>query len=318
MECACFENFSLSFKVEGRYYSAIRNLDLSIEKGSITALIGESGCGKSAAALSLIGLSSRNSRAEGRISFEGENLLELSEKQWQRIRGDKIAMIFQEPLTALNPLMRCGDQILENLLRHSTLKKKEGRSEVLKMLRRTGLRDPERIYRSFPHQLSGGQRQRIMIAAAFINHPDLIIADEMTTALDVTVQAEIISLVREMSREEGTSVLLITHNLALVRNLADYIYIMYSGVIAEEGETRTVLSAPLHPYTSGLLEAIPSSARKGRPLASIPGTVPSIEERPQTGCPFAPRCHKATGECKEAFPARSGDEKHSVYCFHLA
>lgn len=317
MKCASFEDFSLSFRINGRYYNAIRNLDLSIEKGSITALIGESGCGKSAAALALIGLSSSNSRSEGRILFEGEDLVSIDEKQWQKLRGDKIAMIFQEPLTALNPLMRCGDQVLENLLRHSSLSKKEGRKQVIAMLRRTGLRDPERIYRSFPHQLSGGQRQRIMIAAAFINHPALIIADEMTTALDVTVQAEIISLLRTMSREEGTSVLLITHNLALVRNLADYIYIMYSGVIAEEGETKSVLSAPLHPYTSGLLEAIPSSARKGKPLASIPGTVPSIEERSQNGCPFAPRCHKATSECKEAFPARSGDEKHSVYCFHL-
>lgn len=309
-----FQDFSLSFKVDGKYYSAIRNLNLGIEKGSITALIGESGCGKSAAALSLIGLPAENAKEEGKIIFEGEDLLSLDERAFQRLRGDRIAMIFQEPLTALNPLMKSGEQVLENLRRHSNVSKKEGRKQVLAMLKRTGLHDPERIYSSYPHQLSGGQRQRIMIACAFINHPSLIIADEMTTALDVTVQAEIISLVRKMSREEGTSVLLISHNLALVRNLADTVYIMYSGVIAEEGETREVLTAPLHPYTVALLDSIPSSAKKGSALFSIPGTVPSIEERPESGCPFAPRCSRSEGICFEAFPEKTILRGHSVCC----
>lgn len=316
MKAVSFENFSLSFRINGSFYPALRNIDLSLEKGAVTALIGESGCGKSAAALSLIGLPASNSRAEGRIIFEGRDLVRTSEKEWQSLRGDRIAMIFQEPLTALNPLMRCGDQILENLRRHSKISRQEGKEKVLSMLRRTGLTEAERIYRSYPHQLSGGQRQRIMIAMAFINSPDLIIADEMTTALDVTVQAEIITLLKKMSAEEGTSVLLITHNLALVRNIASYVYIMYAGCIAEEGRAEKVLSAPGHPYTVGLLGAIPSAEKKGHPLASIPGSVPSIESRPVCGCPFAPRCQYTDERCREEFPSRSGDEEHSLFCFH--
>lgn len=316
MNAVSFENFSLSFRIDGVYYPALRNIDLAIRKGSVTALIGESGCGKSAAALSLIGLPASNSKSEGRIVFDGRNLVSTSEKEWQSLRGDRIAMIFQEPLTALNPLMRCGDQILENLRRHTDVSRTEGKEKVLSMLRRTGLVESERIYRSFPHQLSGGQRQRIMIAMAFINSPDLIIADEMTTALDVTVQAEIITLLKKMSAEEGTSVLLITHNLALVKNIASYVYIMYAGCIAEEGTADKVLSSPGHPYTVGLLGAIPSADKKGHPLASIPGSVPSIESRPVIGCPFAPRCRFADERCLSAFPQRSGDESHSLFCFN--
>lgn len=316
MKAVSFENFSLSFRIDGIYYPALRNIDLSIEKGSVTALIGESGCGKSAAALSLIGLPSSNAKAGGSIMFSGRDLVRIGEKEWQSLRGDRISMIFQEPLTALNPLMRCGDQILENLRRHCSISRQEGREKVISMLRRTGLTEAERIYRSYPHQLSGGQRQRIMIAMAFINSPELIIADEMTTALDVTVQAEIITLLKKMSAEEGTSVLLITHNLALVRNIASYVYIMYAGCIAEEGTAGKVLSAPCHPYTAGLLGAIPSALKKGQPLASIPGSVPSIESRPVSGCPFAPRCQHADERCRSEFPARSGDEEHSLFCFH--
>lgn len=316
MDAVSFKNFNLSFRIEGRYYSALRDINLSIDKGSVTALIGESGCGKSALALSLIGLPASNAKSEGEIIFDSADLASTSEKEWQKIRGDRIAMIFQEPLTALNPLMRCGDQVLENLRHHNRISKQEGKARVLSMLRRTGLVEAERIYRSFPHQLSGGQRQRIMIAMAFINKPDLIIADEMTTALDVTVQAEIITLLKQMSREEGTSVLLITHNLALVRNIASYLYIMYAGSIAEEGMTDKVLSTPEHPYTKALLGAIPSALKKGTPLSSIPGWVPSIESRPEQGCPFAPRCQFADEKCRKEFPERSGDSSHSLFCFH--
>ena len=311
-----FNNFSLSFLIEGTSYPALKEVNLEIKKGSVTALIGESGCGKSALALSLIGLPAENSKSEGEIIFKDRDLLTYSEKEWRSIRGDSIAMIFQEPLTALNPLMRCGEQVLENLMRHSKISKKDGKEVVLKMLSRTGLHDVSRIYNSFPHQLSGGQRQRIMIAMAFINHPDLIIADEMTTALDVTVQAEIISLLREMSREVGTSVLLITHNLALVKNIASYIYIMYAGVICEEGEREVVLSSPKHPYTKALLGSIPSKEKRGLPLQSIKGSVPSLESRPQVGCPFAPRCPYSKSICFNSFPKKMGDKEHSLFCFY--
>ncbi len=310
------KDFSLSFSEKGRLLEAVNSISLSIEQSEMVALVGESGCGKSATALSLIGLENESAVFSGHVYFEDVDLLTFSEKEWEKIRGNRISMIFQEPMTALNPLLKVGPQIAENLsVHHQNVRRAVIRDKVLEILKSVGLSDVERIYRSYPHQLSGGQRQRIMIAMALINNPSLLIADEPTTALDVTIQAEIIDLIKRMNREKGTAVLLISHNLSLVKGLTRRAYIMYSGSIVESGHTEEILNNPIHPYTRGLLASVPSIKSRGRRLYSIPGYVPSLEERSNVGCPFASRCSIKSEKCMKERPKMSDLGGHGYSCF---
>ena len=262
------------------------------------------------------GRSNERAITSGEILFEGKNIASLSESEWNKIRGERISMIFQEPMTALNPLLPAGSQVLEMVLTHQRVARKEAKEMVLDMFKSVGLADEERIYKSYPHQLSGGQRQRIMIAMALINNPSLLIADEPTTALDVTIQAEIIELIKKMNEEKGTAVLLISHNLSLVKGLTDRSYIMYSGRIVEEGRSDDILSHPIHPYTRGLIASIPNVKNRGRRLYSIPGSVPSLEERSEQGCPFSPRCAICSEHCFSEIPEKRGHDGHTYACFY--
>lgn len=316
MSLLSLKDFSISFKEGERVLDAVSDIALEIESSEMVALVGESGCGKSVTALSLMGLENERAITSGEILFEGKNIASLSESEWNKIRGESISMIFQEPMTALNPLLPAGSQVLEMVLTHQRVARTEAKEMVLDMFKSVGLADEERIYKSYPHQLSGGQRQRIMIAMALINNPSLLIADEPTTALDVTIQAEIIELIKKMNEEKGTAVLLISHNLSLVKGLTDRSYIMYSGRIVEEGRSDDILSHPIHPYTRGLIASIPNVKNRGRRLYSIPGSVPSLEERSEQGCPFSPRCAICSEHCFSEIPEKRGHDGHTYACFY--
>ena len=316
MSLLSLKDFSISFKEGERVLDAVSDIALEIESSEMVALVGESGCGKSVTALSLMGLENERAITSGEILFEGKNIASLSESEWNKIRGESISMIFQEPMTALNPLLPAGSQVLEMVLTHQRIARKEAKEMVLDMFKSVGLADEKRIYKSYPHQLSGGQRQRIMIAMALINNPSLLIADEPTTALDVTIQAEIIELIKKMNEEKGTAVLLISHNLSLVKGLTDRSYIMYSGRIVEEGRSDDILSHPIHPYTRGLIASIPKVKNRGRRLYSIPGSVPSLEERSEQGCPFSPRCAICSEHCFSEIPEKRGHDGHTYACFY--
>ena len=311
-------HFTLSFPSGGRLCPAVRDLTFEIREGEMAALIGESGCGKSVTALSMIGLQPEIANISGEIRFEDKNVLSFSEKDWAQLRGNQISMVFQEPMTALNPLIRVGKQIEENLLQHRKISRREARESVYSMMKQVGLPDVKALYRAYPHQLSGGQRQRIMLAMAFINNPRLLIADEPTTALDVTIQAQIMQLVKKLNRELGSAVLLITHNLGLVKSLCSYVYIMYAGSVMEEGKVEEILASPMHPYTQGLVAAIPDSSKRGTDLKPIPGTVPSIEQRPEKGCVFCGRCPRAMEICSREAPSFIRFNGRKIYCHAVA
>ena len=294
MSLLSLKDFTLSFNENGRLLNAVKDISMEIGKSEMVALIGESGCGKSATALSLMGLGNESAICSGHIYFEGDDIIGYDEGRWNRIRGKHISMIFQEPSAALNPLLRVGSQIMEMLRMHQDLDRKDARKRVLEMLESVELADVERIYRSYPHQLSGGQKQRI---------------------LDVTIQAEIIELIKRMNKEKGTAVLLISHNLSLVKGLTRRSYIMYSGTIVESGETEEILSSPIHPYTRGLIASIPDAGNRGKKLYSIPGAVPSLEERSGKGCPFASRCRICSAMCFSDSPRQREIQGHAYSCF---
>lgn len=323
------EHFSLSFCRDHVWYPAVEDLNMEIRAGEMVALIGESGCGKSMTALSVMGLQPAGTRTEGHLYFSrpksdpGEaeqakplDLSALSQKEWRTLRGNEISMIFQEPMTALNPLIRVGKQVSECLLQHQRVGRKQARQMVLEQLRRVGLPDVEELYQCYPHQLSGGQRQRVMIAMAFVNRPSLLVADEPTTALDVTIQAQIMELMKQMNRETGSAVLLISHDLSVVSRLCSRAYIMYAGRVVESGPVDRILSNPLHPYTRGLVEAIPDVRKKGQPLTAIPGNVPGLFARSSEGCPFYGRCRFAKERCQREAPPVWQEGGRMVAC-HL-
>ncbi len=296
------EGLTVDFPRNGRPCHAVRDLSLRVEPGEMVALVGESGCGKTVTALSVMGLQPASARiSRGKILFRGESLRELPEERWRRLRGKEISMIFQEPMTALNPLMKVGEQIAESARLHGA-SREEARRRALKSMGQVGLPDAERLYGEYPHRLSGGQRQRVMIAMALINRPSLLIADEPTTALDVTIQAQILELIRQMNRELGTAVLLISHDLGVVRRTCSRAYIMYAGQAVESGPVEQVLASPLHPYTRGLTASIPSLGKRGERLRPIPGTVPPLEERREEGCPFYNRCQSRRESCAAGAP----------------
>ena len=282
---------------------ALDGVSYDVRRGETVCLVGESGCGKTVSALAILGLIPRppGEIADGEVFFKGRSLLGLSEDEMLKIRGNQIAMVFQEPMTSLNPVFTVGDQITEAILVHEELEEKELHDRCVKLLKDVGMPSPEERISDYPHQLSGGQRQRVMIAMALACNPDLVIADEPTTALDVTIQKQILNLFKGLQQSGNMALLYITHDLNVVREIADRIYVMYAGLIVEEGKRQDVFEKASHPYTVGLLASLPHRRKRGKTLYSIPGTVPDPAYKPE-GCPFHPRCQHAVDSCRKEFP----------------
>ncbi|MDR1863456.1 MAG: ABC transporter ATP-binding protein [Treponema sp.] len=290
---------SVGIQQDRRLLVPVRDLDFEIGEGEILGIVGESGCGKSLTAFSLAGLLPKPARVlGGRAVFRNEtDLFRLEEEAFCRIRGKEISFIFQEPFASLNPLMKIGAQIAETLEVHGEKDRKLSGRRVLELMEKLELPDPETLCGAYPHQLSGGMCQRVMIALAVIAGPRLLIADEPTTALDLTTQAQILKLIKGLNREQGTAVLFISHDLSVINSLCDRVLVMYAGRVMEEGPVKEVFSRPAHEYTRGLLASIPARNPRGRPLAAIPGMVPPAEEAGGGGCPFIPRCPRAEKRC---------------------
>jgi len=291
------------FKGEQGEARAVDGVDFQLQRGRTLGIVGESGCGKSVTALSIMGLVPQppGRIAAGEVLFEGEDLLKSSPQRLRDLRGDKLAMIFQEPMTSLNPAFTVGDQISETILRHRKVTPAEARAQAIEMLRRVRMPSPERRALDYPHQLSGGMRQRVMIAMALACNPQLLIADEPTTALDVTIQAQILELMRALRAELGTSIILITHDLGVIAELADEVLVMYAGKVIERCAAQRLFSQPQHPYTVGLLGSIPRLHLEQERLSAIEGFVPDAAALP-AGCRFNPRCPFVIDQCKEEEP----------------
>jgi oligopeptide/dipeptide ABC transporter ATP-binding protein len=298
------QDLKVYFFSDERVARAVDGVSYDVRKGETVCLVGESGCGKTVSALTIMRILPMppGKIMGGRVLFNGQNLLDLGPEEMQKIRGRRIAMIFQEPMTSLNPVFTIGDQIGEAILIHENPDKEELQQRCVQLLRDVGIPSPEQRLKDYPHQLSGGQRQRVMIAMALACNPDLVIADEPTTALDVTIQAQILSLFRELKKRREMSLLYITHDLGVVSKIADCVYVMYAGVIAEQGTVTHIFHEPRHPYTQALLASLPSRSKRGQTLHSIPGTVPNPAYKP-AGCPFHPRCPHAMDLCRNLFPA---------------
>lgn len=291
------------FFTEKGVVPAVDGVDLDIPRGKIVGLVGESGCGKSMTAKSVMGLLKYPGRiADGHIWFEGTDLAGLSDRELRKICGRDISMVFQEPMTSLNPVLKVGRQVRETLLVHDrTMDKEEARKQVIEMFAKVGIPEPEKRYDCYPHQLSGGLRQRVMIAMAMICRPKLLIADEPTTALDVTIEAQILRLMRQLRDETGMSVLIITHNMGVVAEICDYVYVMYAGKIMEQAETYELFDHTAHPYTKGLLASIPRIGQNPERLHTITGVVPNLLHLPE-GCAFCNRCESAGSRCSSVRP----------------
>ncbi len=313
------KNLKVIFPTPGGIIRAVEGIDLTIDRGECVALVGESGCGKSVtsqAIMKLLNTPPALMQVDS-LQLDGQELKDLSNKEMQRVRGSKVSMIFQDAMVALNPVMTVGRQIDEVFLCHDkNMKKEEARKASIKALELVGVPSPAQRYKDFPHQLSGGMRQRVLIAMAFACQPQLIIADEPTTALDVTIQAQVLSVLSEMQKKHRTSLLLITHDLSVVANMADRIYVMYSGKIVEQSPAYELFKQPRHPYTEGLLGAIPKLSDEHHEFIQIPDSVPSPLHKP-TGCYFHPRCRYATEECAKKMPPLAPcGEGRAVRCWH--
>lgn len=298
------DNLSVGFPdTQGKIIPVITGLSFSIKPNQIVGVVGESGSGKSLTALSIMGLLTHIGahKISGSVSFEGVNIDSLGQRELSSLRGGKISMIFQDPFASFNPLVSIGKHMDETLVKHLSLSKKERRSKILELLKLVALPHPHKILKSFPHELSGGMLQRVMIAMAISCDPALLIADEITTALDVTIQKKIIHLLRNIKDRLKLSILFISHDLAVVGNISDHIIVMYCGNIVESGPTKIVLSSPQHPYTRGLIAAQPENNLGAKTLTVIPGNIPLADERPR-GCPFEPRCSLVIPRCKQESP----------------
>lgn len=305
--------------VEGRV-QAVDHLSYTLHKGEKLGIVGESGSGKSVSSLAMMQLipNPPGRVTGGEILYKGNDLVKLSEKEMQKLRGNEISMIFQEPMTSLNPIIQCGKQIAESLRLHRGMNKKEAAEEAVRMMKAVGIANPEVRAHEYPHQMSGGMRQRVMIAMALACQPQILIADEPTTALDVTIQAQILDLIRDLNREMNAAVLFITHDLGVVSELCDTVIVMYTGHIVEQAPVRELFRDPKHPYTVGLLNAIPAITKERKPLKTIEGVVPNPTERIE-GCSFWPRCPHASERCqKEAPPVTRPGEDRLVRCWLYA
>jgi oligopeptide/dipeptide ABC transporter ATP-binding protein len=297
------ENLKTYFYTEDGTVPAIDGVSFEVKKGETLAIVGESGSGKSVTSLSIMRLipSPPGKILDGDIKFQGESLLTKSEKEMREIRGNRISMIFQEPMTSLNPVYKVGDQISETIILHQKKNKKEALAEAINLLNLVGIPEPERRINQYPHELSGGMRQRVMIAIALACHPELLIADEPTTALDVTIQNQILQLMKNLKQKSNMSIMLITHDLGVVAEMADRVVVMYSGQIVEQGDVFTIFENPKHPYTEGLLKSMPSAEKRVGKLYAIDGVVPNPLNLPP-GCRFAERCEYATALCHQEMP----------------
>jgi oligopeptide/dipeptide ABC transporter ATP-binding protein len=310
-------NLKTYFYTEDGVVPAIDGLDFEVFEGETLAIVGESGSGKSVTSLSMMRLipNPPGKIVEGDIAFRGESLLSKSEEEMRKIRGNKISMIFQEPMTSLNPVFRIGDQIAETLILHQQMNKQQALQEAVELLKLVGIPEPERRVKQYPHELSGGMRQRVMIAIALACKPELLIADEPTTALDVTIQKQILQLMKQLKKTTNTSIVLITHDLGVVAEMADRVIVMYSGQVVEQGDVYTIFENPKHPYTEGLLRSMPGQEKRSGTLYAIEGVVPNPLHLPP-GCRFAPRCRYASDLCRGDMPEITKlNEQESVRCW---
>ena len=300
-------NLNVQFPSASGPLSAVGNLSFTISRGEVLGLVGESGSGKSVTSLAIMRLLPPSAGIKGEVFFQAtgngvQNLLDLSSEEIRTLRGSRISMIFQEPMTALNPVMRVGEQIAEAVRAHTDVSKKDSQDRAIEALREVAIPGPDRRARDYPHQLSGGMRQRVMIAMAIVNRPELLIADEPTTALDVTIQAQILDLLRELREKFGLTMLFISHDLAVISQIADRVAVMYAGNLVELASRDEIFRAPAHPYTQGLLKAMPTlRTPRGQSLSTIEGAVPPLGALPK-GCPFEPRCELRITQCAQALP----------------
>lgn len=314
------QNLKTRFQTDEGTFYAVDDVSFSVKKGQTLGIVGESGCGKSVTSLSIMRLIQKPGHIEsGKVMFKGENLLDYSQDKMRNIRGNEIAMIFQEPMTSLNPVYTIGNQIEEAILLHQKeLSKDQAREKAIEMLRLVGIPAPEKRFHEYPHQLSGGMRQRVMIAMAISCNPELLIADEPTTALDVTIQAQILDLMRKLQKDFNAGMILITHDLGVVAEMCQEVAVMYAGRVVEFGTVEDIFYRPKHPYTRGLLDSIPhfETGQKLDQLKTIKGMVPSLYNLPK-GCRFADRCPYAQNDCLEAYPSTENLRGiHKVACFH--
>ncbi|SDP74056.1 ABC transporter ATP-binding protein [Halobacillus sp. SY10] len=307
----------VSFKTFGGEVQAVRGVNLELYRGETLAIVGESGCGKSVTANSIMRLipTPPGEIKDGSILFKGQDMTQLSDKEVRKIRGVDISMIFQDPMTALNPTLTVGDQLTEGLRQHRSISRKEADKQAMEMLTLVGIPNPVERMKQYPHEFSGGMRQRIVIAMALICDPELLIADEPTTALDVTIQAQILQLFQKIQKQTGVSIILITHDLGVVAKIADRIAVMYAGKVIETGTRKEIFYTPQHPYTRGLLHSVPRLDQKGEKLIPIDGTPPDLFSPPE-GCPFAARCPMAMEVCTKVYPFHSKlSRTHDVDCW---
>lgn len=313
------QDLHVFFSIWGQKVHALRGITFSLRKGEILGLVGESGCGKSVAAKGIMRLlpSHSSSIPQGQILYEGQDLLSLNEIEMQRVRGRQIAMIFQDPMTSLNPTKTIGDQVMEGYrLHHPEISTQDARQHAIELLRQVGIPQPEERLTAYPHMFSGGMRQRAMIALAIASEPEILLADEPTTALDVTIQAQILDLLKKIAQEKGTSIILITHDLSVIASMCDRVAIMYAGKIVEEAPVDELFQSPRHPYTQGLLHSIPRlDTPRDHPLVPIEGRPPNLTT-PFTGCAFCPRCSSALRVCQAKDPPFvESSNLHRVACW---
>ena len=309
------EHLSASFFTGRGDIKAVNDVSFNVPRGSIVGIVGESGCGKSMTARSIMRLLKYPGEiVGGSIKLMDKELTTLSENEMANVRGEELSMIFQEPMTSLNPVMKVGKQVQEVILLHRKISKREAKEEVLRIFEKVGISEPEKRYNCYPHELSGGLRQRVMIAMAMICRPKLLIADEPTTALDVTVEAQILELMKTLRDTVDTSIILISHNLGVVAEICDYVYVMYAGQIVEQADTFTLFDDPRHPYTKGLMSAVRSLENKQNVLDTIPGTVPNLLDLPE-GCAFGPRCSGHCDRCRRNQKLVEVAPGHLVRCY---